>query len=106
MVRFDDEFDGDYVRLIDIVSPRQEEPQEEYVVPASLRISENRLAMLEFEQDDLTGELNGLAKDLDKLEIRLQYARRDIENKNNRRSQVEAQIREERKHLRKEMKRL
>jgi chromosome segregation ATPase len=106
MVRFDDEFDGDDVKLLDIIRPRQKELQEEYAVPARLRIFENRLAMLEFEQEDLSQEINGLERDLDKLEIKLEYARRDIENKNNRRNQVEAQIREERKQLRKEMEQL
>jgi len=103
MVRFDDEFDGDDVKLIDIIRPRQKEPQEEYAIPARLRIFENRLAIFEFEQEDLTAELNELAKSLDKLEISLQYVRRDIEGKNNRRAIVEAEIREIKKQLRKEM---
>jgi chromosome segregation ATPase len=106
MVRFDDEFDGDEVRLLDIVSPRPKEPQEEYVIPFRLRNVENRLAFFERDQDDLSRELNDLVKDLAKTEVRIRHLRDEINGKNARRIHVEEQIREARKQLRLEMEHL
>jgi septal ring factor EnvC (AmiA/AmiB activator) len=106
MVRFDDEFDGDDVRLLDIVSPRPKEPQEEYAIPFRLRHIENRLAFFERDHEGISVELNDLAKDLDKAEIKIGYIREQIDGKNVRRMHVEEQIREARRQLRLEMEHL